>query len=148
MRINQTPRLSRNVPSSVGLFRPAIIRALVPARNTNTGAQKCVIQRVANNAKPTFGSCVGSSMELPRQSRTWSRAMITMTRPRSMSIEVSRYARRSDPATGRSATSAMRVPLRFGSSMLRLAPALGKTWGVSRARSKAECRLYVCVFLG
>jgi hypothetical protein len=35
--------------------------ALVPARNTNVGAQKWVIHRVTNSAAPTFGFPAGSS---------------------------------------------------------------------------------------
>ena len=34
--------------------------ALVPARNTNVGAQKCVIHRVANSSGLAAGSAVGS----------------------------------------------------------------------------------------
>ena len=34
------PRVNRNDASSVGLLRRAISPALVPARNTNVGAQK------------------------------------------------------------------------------------------------------------
>ena len=34
--------------------------ALVPDRNTNTGAQKCVIQRVSASGRLTFGSPMGS----------------------------------------------------------------------------------------
>ena len=33
----------------------------MPARSTNTGAQKWVIQRVKNNAAPISGSVIGSS---------------------------------------------------------------------------------------
>ena len=45
-KISHRPRVSRNCASSAGVLRATISPALVPARNTNTGAQKCVIQRV------------------------------------------------------------------------------------------------------
>jgi hypothetical protein len=54
------PRVKRNRPSSRGVFLDAISPALVPARSTNTGAQKWVIQRVPNIAAVTLGSVVGS----------------------------------------------------------------------------------------
>ena len=44
-----------------GVLRDAIRPALVPARNTNTGAQKCVIQRVKKSAAPTPGLDIGSA---------------------------------------------------------------------------------------
>ena len=46
-RISHRPRVSRNRASSAGVLRDAISPALAPASSTNTGAQKCVIQRVA-----------------------------------------------------------------------------------------------------
>ena len=44
-----------NVQGSVGVLRAAMSPALVPARNTNTGAQKCVIQRVKNKSRTHIG---------------------------------------------------------------------------------------------
>jgi hypothetical protein len=58
--ISQSPRFSRNAPSAAGDLRASISPALVPARNTNTGAQKCVTQRVKNSAAPTSGFVIGS----------------------------------------------------------------------------------------
>ena len=85
--ISHRPRASRNRASSAGGRRRAISPALVPARNTKVGAQKCVIQRVANSSGPTaaaVGSCTEPTMT---KSRTWSSAISTITSPRSMSIE-------------------------------------------------------------
>jgi hypothetical protein len=63
----------------------------VPASSTNTGAQKCVIQRVKKSAALTLGLVIGScSVPTITKSRTWSMAMITMTSPRTMSIALSR----------------------------------------------------------
>jgi hypothetical protein len=59
MKINHRPRLSRNAPSSRGVLRPLISPALVPASSTNTGAQKCVTQRVKNSSVETLGSAIG-----------------------------------------------------------------------------------------
>ena len=60
MKISHTPRVNRNRANSLGLFRATISPALVPARSTNTGAQKCVIQRVANNTGVILGFAIGS----------------------------------------------------------------------------------------
>ena len=57
---SHSPRVSRNRPTCAGVFRAVISPALVPARNTNTGAQKCVIHRVKKSATPTLGSVIGS----------------------------------------------------------------------------------------
>ena len=91
MAISHNPRLSRNAPSDAGVLRAAIRPALTPARHTNAGAQKWVIQRVRKSARPTLGSTVGScAAPAWKKSRTWSRAMITMTRPRTMSSDTRR----------------------------------------------------------
>ena len=60
---SHNPRSSKNRASSEGLLRRAIRPALVPARNTKVGAQKWVIQRVANNSGPVPGSVIGSCIE-------------------------------------------------------------------------------------
>ena len=60
MRMSHTPRVSRNHASSRGDLRATMSPALVPDRNTNTGAQKCVIQRVSASTSGTFGSPIGS----------------------------------------------------------------------------------------
>ena len=89
---SQRPRLTRNAASSLRLFLPAMRPAEVPARNTNTGAQKCVTQRVRYRLAGTSGWAMGSCTILNRnRSREWSIAIMTITRPRSMSIEVRRY---------------------------------------------------------
>jgi hypothetical protein len=59
-KISHNPRVSRNRPRSAGLLRATMSPALVPDRNTNTGAQKCVIHRVNASGSPTFGSFMGS----------------------------------------------------------------------------------------
>ena len=51
-KISHRPRVSRNRHSSAGVLRATMSPALVPARNTNTGAQKCVIQRVKYERRP------------------------------------------------------------------------------------------------
>jgi hypothetical protein len=45
------PLSKRNRPNSLRLFLDTIKLALTPASSTNTGAQKCVTQRVANIAE-------------------------------------------------------------------------------------------------
>ena len=60
-RMSHTPRVKRNRASSLRLFLATISPALVPASSTNTGAQKCVIQRVANIAAEIFGFAIGST---------------------------------------------------------------------------------------
>ena len=88
---SHAPRAKRKRASSAGCRRFPARPALTPASNTNTGAQKCVTQRVRNRAGPTFGFAIGScSAAIMKKSRTWSRAMITMTSPRTMSTEVRR----------------------------------------------------------
>ena len=67
--MSQTPRVNRKRASSARLFRVAIRPALVPARSTNTGAQKWVIQRVANTARATLGSASGS-MSVPSRKKS------------------------------------------------------------------------------
>ena len=72
-------------------IRAGISPALVPASSTNTGAQKCVIQRVRKTAAVILGLVIGScSVPIIVKSRTWSMAMITMTSPRTMSIALNR----------------------------------------------------------
>ena len=94
MKINHAARLTRNCASACRLFRAVISPALVPASSTNTGAQKCVIQRVKKTAAVILGLVIGScSVPTIVKSRTWSMAMITMTSPRTMSIALNRYAR-------------------------------------------------------
>src|SRR5947207_2885106 len=58
---SQSPRLKRNQESSRFVRpRPSDRNAPVPARKMNTGAQKCVIQRVRNSAPDVFVKSVGS----------------------------------------------------------------------------------------
>ena len=81
--------MTRKRARSARLFLAPTSPALVPASSTNTGAQKCVIHRVTNSPAVTFGFAIGScSAATIRKSRTWSIAMITMTSPRTMSIEL------------------------------------------------------------
>src|SRR5687767_14632569 len=54
-------RSNRNAPNADGVLRDVIKPALVPARNTNTGAQKWVIQRVKNRPAPMLGLDSGSA---------------------------------------------------------------------------------------
>src|SRR5437868_2189259 len=57
---------------------------LVPARNTNAGAQKWVIQRVKNTA------AVGPPAGTPEKTLTWSIAIRIMTAPRMRSMDAMR----------------------------------------------------------
>ena len=61
----------------------------MPAANKNTGIQKCVIQRVKKRTGVVLLRSVGEkdSALAWKKSRTWSRAMMTITMPRSMSID-------------------------------------------------------------
>src|SRR5688572_12282569 len=68
---------------------------LVPARNTNAGAQKWVIQRVRNT--PGSGPPAGT----PAKTRTWSMAIRIMTAPRIRSMETTRGAGVDGPSRGR-----------------------------------------------
>ena len=67
-------------------------KADVPASKTNTGAQKCVIQRVKNSSGVVSARVVGSEYHVPKPKymRTWSNAMITITSPRRRSMETIR----------------------------------------------------------
>ena len=58
--ISHRPRVNRNAPNADRVLRTVIKPALVPARNTNTGAQKCVIHRVTKSAAPMSGLVIGS----------------------------------------------------------------------------------------
>ena len=73
------PRLSRRA-------------AATPARNTKPGAQTCVIQRVRNSSGVVRArsSAWKSMASAWKNSRTWSSAMIAITRPRTASMLVRR----------------------------------------------------------
>jgi hypothetical protein len=59
--ISHRPRVARNRATSLRLRPLASDRnALVPARKTKTGAQKCVIHRVKNSATDVCERSVGS----------------------------------------------------------------------------------------
>src|SRR5215210_7946377 len=61
-KTSHSPRVSRKRDSSPFVLpRVQERNAPVPARKPNTGAQKCVIQRVRNNAKPVCVRSVGSN---------------------------------------------------------------------------------------
>src|SRR3954468_24519399 len=65
---------------------------LVPARKTNVGAQKCVIQRVKKSAVVVLDKSVGLKRNASAltYSRVWSSNMITITSPRRRSTELIR----------------------------------------------------------
>src|SRR5215217_5529350 len=48
-KINHSPRVKRKNDNSFFVFRCPVKNAEVPARNMNTGAQKCVIHLVKNS---------------------------------------------------------------------------------------------------
>ena len=88
--ISQMPRLTRKLVISPGVTPRARRRyAPVPARKKNTGAQKCVIHRVKKSATDVFVRSVGSNWNCAAltKSRVWSSIMMTITSPRSRSIE-------------------------------------------------------------
>src|SRR5256885_15791382 len=61
-KISHRPRVHRNRDNDdVGFPRNAWKYAPVPARNTNSGAQKWVIQRVKNSIGVVFATLVGSN---------------------------------------------------------------------------------------
>ena len=70
-------------------FFAAYKKAEIPARKMNTGAQKCVIQRVKKSQGVVAARSVGEEYQVPspKYMRTWSSAMMTMTMPRSKSME-------------------------------------------------------------
>src|SRR5581483_814843 len=72
----------------------------IQARKKNIGAQKCVTQRVPNNARLVCASVSGSKRRLVKKARVWSSAIQTMMIPRNPSMAVSRVVE----ATGRLAT--------------------------------------------
>ena len=62
-------------------------KALVPARNTNTGAQKCVIHLVKKNATDVCVGSSGANAVMAMKALTWSSAIMIITRPRSRSTD-------------------------------------------------------------
>ncbi len=60
-RMSQSPRVRRKRASSPRVRRVPAIQALAPARKTKVGAQKWVIQRVANRAASVRVRSVGSN---------------------------------------------------------------------------------------
>ena len=68
-RMSHAPRVTRKRANSPRVFLVAIRPALVPASSTKTGAQKCVIQRVANTTADTLGSASGS-IAVPRRKKS------------------------------------------------------------------------------
>ena len=62
--MSQIPRVSRKVLNSRFPFRWPTRNAEVPARNTKTGAQKCVIQRVTKMRGVRFFKVKGIDREM------------------------------------------------------------------------------------
>ncbi len=58
--ISHSPRFNKKPANSFFVFLSPTKNAEVPARNTNTGAQKCVIHRVKNTAP--FVCCISSGL--------------------------------------------------------------------------------------
>src|SRR5437764_1220768 len=69
-----------------------------PVRKIKVGAQKCVTQRVKKWRTVVSYGLIASNDTSPKKSRTWSRAITTMTNPRSQSTASSRG--RAGGATG------------------------------------------------
>lgn len=88
-KISHKPRVKRNHATCFLLVWTPYKNADVPARKTNTGAQKCVIQRVKKSNGVVVARFVGSAYQVPspKYMRTWSSAMITITTPRRRSMD-------------------------------------------------------------
>ena len=87
---NHTPLVNKNHETFLTLFlRVPYKKAEVPAKNTNTGAQKCVIHLVKNNNGVVAFKSVGLEKNEPKPKyvRAGSRAMITITMPLRRSID-------------------------------------------------------------
>src|SRR5215216_4086212 len=77
---NHMPRVSRYRAVCLGFrFFIPYKKEDVPARKTNTGAQKCVIQRVKKSRGVVVERFVGSTYQIPypKYMRVWSNAMMT-----------------------------------------------------------------------
>src|SRR5215208_987182 len=88
--MSQSPRVNRNeAVSLLFVFLTPYRNADVPARNTNTGAQKWVIQRVKKSRGVVVARLVGSAYHVPaaKYIRTWSNAMMIITSPRRKSMD-------------------------------------------------------------
>lgn len=86
--INHRPLV--NNLNDASFFEPVFViarKALVPDNNTNTGAQKLVIHLVRNIAVPAYWRFVGSYLKSLKKNRVWSKAIMSMTMPRKISIE-------------------------------------------------------------
>jgi hypothetical protein len=94
MKVNS--RITSHIPlfrrkdllSEILLFLLKAIYAETPERNTKVGAQRCVIHRVINRRVVVVSRLVGLWIiaVLCIKSRTWSRAIITITKPLVTSI--------------------------------------------------------------
>ena len=87
--ISQSPRVARYA-DSVGADPSRCNRRLaaMPASSTKAGAQTCVTHRVRNRIGVVWARSSGWKVIAPEwtKSRTWSRAMMTITEPRTASI--------------------------------------------------------------
>src|SRR5581483_7521346 len=98
--ISHSLRVHRKRRNSCNDFFRLYRKASTPARKKNIGAQKCVTQRVLNNARLVCASVSGSKRRLVKKARVWSSVIQTMMIPRNPSIAASRVVE----ATGRLAT--------------------------------------------
>ena len=89
---SHNPRVIRNRLRSLLVLRWPERKAEVPARNTNTGAQKWVIHLVKNNAGVVLAMFKGSSRNACswKKSRTWSSAIMIITAPLRISSDWTR----------------------------------------------------------
>ena len=88
------PRRRSQLRVERGLVERASWMAMdVPARKTKAGAQKWVIHRVKKSKGVVTARLVGELVldQVSRKSRVWSSAMMTMTRPRAISMEAMRF---------------------------------------------------------
>src|SRR5262245_48561629 len=94
--ISHAPRVARKRASSARPVRRPWRKAPAPARNTNTGAQKCVTQRIAKSCGEMLAS--GPSGSAEKYTRTWSSAIKTITAPRRTSTPAKRSLARATVA--------------------------------------------------
>ena len=85
--ISHSPRVTRKrISDAPRLPRSHCRKTATPASATKVGAQRCVIQRVANRAGVVWARSVGEMGLRLKKSRVWSSTIRTMTRPRSLSM--------------------------------------------------------------
>src|SRR5215204_1151509 len=93
-RINHNPLLRRNETAFACSSFLHNRKTETPDRKTKVGAHKCVIQRVKNRTPEVVLKSKGFCVREVRcsKSRTWSRAIMIMTKPLTVSIDSIRFS--------------------------------------------------------